>query len=271
MYRIVQHIILSILALFSLKVMAEGCPVVRDSFYKSSSINWPHIEKKQVLNASCWLSQLEAKKKQENFILIDVRPTAQNKADPIKGALIIKPYELPDKGFLKDQEVLLIGTGFDQGALDQTCTNLRNKGFNKVFAMKGGIFVWHNQLITEITPEDFLIGSSTYTWKVITLGLPEQEIHKLPEKPFKQLNLTEVGSLNLEDDIKPFSNDLIPYVFIATDDVATKKYQQILATNSLFKDKSVWLQGGFSGYEKYILQQHKIQQDKGRSLSASCK
>lgn len=246
---------------------------------KATVITWPYLNEKKLLNDNHWLTpkQLIYQSLKE-IVWVDIRSNAEKKIIPLIDTIDLSVIELANANFLFNRNIVLVGTGFDQLAIDQAISLLTKKGFKHIYALEGGVRVWEDLkqqklgLIDEISAEQFLLGSKTIPWKVITIGLTDQEIAILPEKPFKQFDISKKSFkeiAQLMEDKHAMRDQFISLVLVASD---TKNLQQLkrqLQPNS-FSKQAVWLQGGLHSYQKYIEQQHKVIASKGSSLSKPC-
>ena len=247
-------------------------------------ISWPTVQEKKVINPSCWLSlpQVEALQNENDVVLVDVRQQTLKHAMPIAGLLSMSAYEIKDSVFLKNQHVVLIGSGFDQVMLNKVCEQLREDGFSYVYVLNGGAYRWmkqHTQQFSdaiEITPEDFWLGGQTIPWEIVTVGLDSEQIAHLPQKPWLQITLSDEGAIErLGDQAMALNNNgVIDIVLIAANKQIQQHLQQMwqediekIADQGIY---IVWLEGGMYAYEAYVAQQYNVLSHANISLKQSC-
>lgn len=243
------------------------------------SFQWPHNNNKVTLNQDNWLTieQLSTIKSKK-IIWIDIRTKSERSSTPLNNAFIIPITELANAAFLKDSIVILVGNAFDQLNLDKNISQLRQQGITNIFALMGGIRAWNNsvnatvKIPTEISPKEFLLGSKTIDWQVISFGLSDEDIKQLPEKVTKSFAVTEQA---IQEFIQFITSDevtnssFITTVLVSIDKTTTKQLQQRLQPY-LSSTQIVWLHGGVENYQYYLKQQQNIIASKGRNLIRPC-
>lgn len=243
------------------------------------SFQWPYSNDKVILNQDNWLtieqlSTIESKK----VLWIDIRTKSERSTTPLNNAFIIPITELANAAFLKDGIVILVGNAFDQLNLDKNISQLRQQGITNIFALMGGIRAWNNsvnataKIPTEISPKEFLLGSKTIDWQIISFGLSDEDLKKLPEKVTKSFAVTEQGIQEFIEFItnnKLTNSSFITAVLVSIDKTTTKQLQQRLQPY-LSSTQIVWLHGGVENYQNYLKQQQNIIASKGRNLIHPC-
>lgn len=249
---------------------------------------WPRIEHKQPLHAACWLSWNELMQpayQQDGVLWLDVRPSPNWQASPLNNVMQVGLHEIEDRSFLHGRSLLLVGTGTDQLMLDAACMQLRQLGFD-VHALNGGIWALPGHLsgqgsdagnVQQIGADQFLAGSQTVSWHVVTLGGSEQDIAYLPEPPRMQFGLDDVaaaqaaittllgqGGISAPENPYP-----VQVVLIAPDDESVRVLQALLH-HAAADGRVVWLQGGFQAYEAYINEQNRMKAYAGAVLRRPC-
>ncbi|UYZ83142.1 rhodanese-like domain-containing protein [Entomomonas sp. E2T0] len=254
-----------------------GCPnntLANEQTDQHNQINF--VSHQHSLDNSCWIkdSEITVLAQKETITLVDVRSKTEQKALPLNGLLDIPLSALPNKQFLKQQPIVLVGTGFDQVMLNKACIQLKQAGFTAVYALEGGAYVLDKsqQQHYEITPEQYWSGSMASPWKTIVIDIAEDDLQALPIKPFKQLvSTTDNVVLAIHQTLSQF-NQLTPIqlVLITQDQATTKHWQQTL--NNLTDSKQiVWLQGGVQNYNDYINQQQSIRNNAAKASIRSCR
>lgn len=77
--------------------------------------------------------------------LVDVRAAADYDAAHIDGALNLALGQIRTKSFLRDKELILVGSGKAEGELYEACAALKAQGFDKVRVLQGGMAAWRGQ------------------------------------------------------------------------------------------------------------------------------
>lgn len=108
-------------------VLQELAPVVRD--------------------ASCYLdsSALKAWQKTGPSTIVDVRDSGSANHAPLPDLMRMKVEEIKVKNFLKNQGVLMVGSGHGETDLEAVCVDLKKRGFKRVRILSGGAFTWAKQ------------------------------------------------------------------------------------------------------------------------------
>lgn len=246
---------------------------------KITAVKWPHIDNKQKLNDGYWITSKQfLYQPRKDILWVDIRSKADKKTVPLAGVISLSVVELESTDFLFEKNLVLIGTGFDQLQIDIAINQLRKVGFKRIFALAGGVRAWSSlnqqkiSLVDEISAEQFLLGSKIISWKVIAIGLTDKEIATLPEKPFKQLSLSNNSFKEIAQFIKDeqLTNDQFISLVLVTSDIKTLQQLKQQLQPYLLSEQVVWLQGGFHNYQNYIEQQHKVIASKGSNLSRPC-
>lgn len=96
---------------------------------------------------SCLMALPELKEliSKNNTVLVDVRNSDDFAIIHIPESLNIKTHEIKTKAFLKGKQLVLIGYGYDTGALLDTCKSLKSSGFKSVKILENGIAGWVNE------------------------------------------------------------------------------------------------------------------------------
>ncbi len=243
-------------------------------------VQWPKMSEKKAGSLACWISmdQAQALEKSLPITWVDVRPGGKAKANPLNGVLQLAVQDLPDRSFLHQGKVILIGTGFDQALLEQHCQTLRNQGLNNIQALEGGVQSWVRAgrfmggelpQWDEVSPEDLLQAITAENWQIISIGLSDEEASRLPKKPLQQWPAPEKLSEQLLKWQKT-SKKIPPHIVIvarSANDALT--FKQVL-TSSPQAAGLLWLQGGLETYQRYVVTQQQMIRNAGRPLSKPC-
>lgn len=241
---------------------------------------WPRAQQKTALTPSCWVSaaQVDAWQQSHNVVWVDVRSRLKKQAYPLEGSLDIALISLQDQTFLRDKRIVMVGDGFDQPELDRACRELREAGFQRVYALQDGVKTRSTQRadnIDVITPAELLAGSRATSWKIIAWDLSAADIATLPEKPAEQWFSAE-GNLSLLSQrigelSQPKRGQTAPtkIVIVTAEDKTNRQLRSLLQQHSPISNL-LWLQGGVQAYQHYIQRQHDIRINTGLSLQRSC-
>jgi len=231
--------------------------------------SWPFFEEKYALNSKCWVSFKDTILSDQKVVLADVRSMKEVQEHPLQGVLVMPLNAVKDDISLQGKQVVLVGTGFDQVGLNQACMQLRQSGIDAV-ALSGGARAlvntpWgeHSGIsFAQITPREFLMGSKTIPWELMTLGLDDEQVVHLPQKPLVQ-DLNETAGLFSNQEVQD-----IEYVLIAPDEKSTRALQQSIGKAGV--SNTVWLKDGMQAYEDYIKEQHMIRTYANQPLIRPC-
>ncbi|MCX8753941.1 rhodanese-like domain-containing protein [Snodgrassella sp. B3837] len=274
--------IAGILFFFSVRILAQELSACLndkpDLAQQPVAVNWPQNHVKQPLDHKYWLSiKVLSQPQWQDAVWVDIRTGAVQKETGLK-MLAVPLSRLSSADFLADKTVILVGTGFDELQINQTIKNLRKKGFNHVYALRGGFFVWekvqnHNKPnLQEISALEFLSGGQSIQWQVISIGLHSLQLNTLPELPAKQFSLAQISSPELKQYISQSDNRndaFIRYVLVSPDEQTLRLLQRQMSFAE--NDHIVWLQGGLAAYQQYIQQQNNLMNHAGQSLSRPCR
>ena len=78
-------------------------------------------------------------KKAKNILFVDVRNGDSFNKKNITGSINIPPDLIKTKTFLKNKNIILIGTGWNKEILIEQCIQLKKQGFKSVNVLAGGI------------------------------------------------------------------------------------------------------------------------------------
>ena len=277
--RFIKALILFLFIAFHAQINAQiltTCTAMTmDASEQKNAIKWPDHHHKQLLNKNRWINaqQMEALLP-TNPIWVDIRNHSDH-SDTGLSLLSIPLSQLGNSSFLFNKTVILIGSGFDQTVLNQQMERLAQKGFKHLFALSGGIRTWQSfnqgKLNNMLTIEEFMQGGQTISWKIITIGLNNEEIALLPEKPIQNFTLSRKSISKLTQFIRNHHSEtdsFIHYVLIARDEQAIRLLKNRLSQSVL--TNAVWLSDGLTGYQQYIQQQHQLITNSGKSLVRPC-
>ena len=110
-----------------------------------------------------------------NYFLVDIRNKTNFSKYHILGSFNLPKEQLLTKSFFKSRKIILVGTVFDNRYLEELNKKLKNKGFNDVQILDGGIDYWRSQidskqsslLFGNINSLDKLLKNDISQWIII--------------------------------------------------------------------------------------------------------
>lgn len=229
--------------------------------------------------ASCWITSSEVQT--ERWRVLDVRQDGAAHDAHLEGTTKMVLTELQDKIYMRQQSLLLVGSGVDLSTLTQTCVRLRQQGFDNVRVLLGGARNWHRtKALDLIAPQELWVGGGQGVWRLATLGLTSAHIDVLPEQPAVVLpstaNLQDLQAAMARSAQASPMQPTEQWLIVATDDRKTQASIMVLAQQektpvlwSLHKPVA-WLAGGWSAYHAYLTQQKSVAAHAGRPLPRHC-
>lgn len=96
-------------------------------------------------NKSCLvsLSTTDSLRAKTDFSFVDVRSSDEFDQYHIAGSINIPSHLLKTKEFLKKTHAVLLDDGRNTIELEKTCHELRQKGFEQISVLDGGLFAWN--------------------------------------------------------------------------------------------------------------------------------
>lgn len=219
---------------------------------------------------SCFISSAELKSSTAQRRVVDVRP---DNSLPISDALTISPGELLRKPFLKDQSLLLVGTGFGSVQKMIWCQRFEAAGFKSVRYLHGGDRAYGEMLndsggllVAEagVSPSNF--WSELHNGDVYVVALGEST-----QAALKRLGVT--NELLADDELESVAqlsvlsrtrteNKLGPIVLIGDNQSGAKELAAGLQLINLF-----YLDKGIEGLETFVDQQAAVIRQRNKSVS----
>ena len=138
-------------------------------------------------SASFYLSMesvLPMLKRNQDLILVDVRHKEAFDKARIAGSIHIPLHAIKTKNFLKTKPSVLVAEGYPNRELENTCTFLREAGFERIFILRGGIHGWQEQKgpmegdvfsrreLNKVSPRSFYLEKDSMDWLVIDISDP---------------------------------------------------------------------------------------------------
>ena len=217
-------------------------------------------------NAHLYLSMesvLAMLKRNQDIILVDVRHKEAFDKSRIAGSIHLPLHALKTKDFLKTKPSVLVAEGFPNRELENTCTSLREAGFERAFILRGGLKGWQEQNgpmegdvfsrqeLNQVSPRSFYLEKDSMDWLVIHISDPGPEpvIDRAVPVPYKgdrEAFLRELRAA-LENNPGPVSRSLLIV------DEKGEHYSAIEPAIRRAKIRRVfYLAGGVEGYKVFL-------------------
>lgn len=199
-------------------------------------------------------------------IIIDVRSTA-NGLTKIPGALSVPVYDLKMKKFLRDRNVILVGSGLNDAMLVEECLKLSTMGFKRLYVLKGGVQALASSGVYKLRSNDLVIDDHWITSRelyvlqaqhadfVVASTLNDQESSNI-KKLFESKNV-QVLDIDLDTGNHPKSwksiqntDSVSPVVVIAGSNDDYDAIYIKMRERKVYGD--YYLFGGLEQYKKYI-------------------
>jgi rhodanese-related sulfurtransferase len=223
--------------------------------------------------AACWLEPEEVNAfiaSQPTVYWVDIRPSRQANALPLAGSLRIAPDDISHKPFLREATLLLIGTGWDDTVVSETCARLHEVGI-AVRALRGGLMGWQAAgrpivLVPEghgpdeMEATDFIEAAPRESWPVIALDVPAQADLGVPVARLARISAKKTWS-----PARMFpraARQKQPIIVLASDQTqvdqlrAQQAIQQRRTPGRM--DNVIWVRGGFAAYRTALVQQQAL-------------
>ena len=99
--------------------MADMPPSQRPA---SPTPSTPSIADAALPPAACRITLAELQRERSRLTLVDTRTAAERQRVVIQGAIAVEPAEVGNKAFLRDADLVLVGSGLDENELFARCT-----------------------------------------------------------------------------------------------------------------------------------------------------
>lgn len=231
------------------------------------------------LASACWYDETAVPPAGHAVTWVDVRAAAAAKANPLNGVLRLSPAELAEKTFLRGERIVMVGTGFDDAALNRACQSLKRSGFAQIAVLRGGMRAWvrsgrfvageRQPAWDEMPPGDYVAAvaaASTPEWPVFAVGLDAEQLVRLPVSPARQFADSQDGISLLADALAAAGN--LPVLIIARDEAGIASLRRVLPPHETAD--VLWLAGGMAALGHFLQTQQAIAASAGRSLRPPC-
>ncbi len=190
-------------------------------------------------------------------LIIDVRNRSRQ-ISHIDGTIAIPPYAIHGKGFIKNQNLVLLGNGVNDLQLVNECVLLQKNGAKRAYILKGGVRAWEQMKAQSdrvlqlpdklITAQDAYRYQMNQKWVILTDTVSDanvQEFHKL----FPDF---QVVTIDYRKDVSHVLTKSKNTNFL----VITANGQRYSAISALMQRHKIqndfYLEGGVAAYRKYI-------------------
>lgn len=139
---------------------------------ETPALAWPVQAAPLALDQACWTHAAKLGESLQTAhppTLVDVRPRSLQRAAPIAHALQLELSDIASKRFLQQTPVVLVGTGLDNADVNQACQQLRQQGFAKLQAVRGGIRSWQAAQAAPASSQPVLQPLDAQAW-IAALG-----------------------------------------------------------------------------------------------------
>lgn len=224
---------------------------------------------------ACWIGVQEAR--DEGWMRLDVRDLPMPARVLLPGTVALSLSAVADRKYLRDQPLVLIGSGVDLRALTLSCVALRAQGFTRVRTLLGGARSWSQKPGEDLlTPQEFWLGATDGQWRIVGVGLRADQVADLPLPPEVALPLSADG-MALQKAVvdaeraRP-SEAHHQWLVVAPDgpgqQMAIARAQQLPRERGM--QPLAWLNGGWTAYRAYLTQQQQSAAHAGRALPRIC-
>lgn len=275
-----------------------------ESQNQPQTTQWPALTpvRYSAAEASCWMDLAQAQQLRQPADLstpmwLDVRPQAHVRSQVLQGSVVMALHDVADKPYLRDQSLVLVGTGVDLPALTQACLQLRKNGFSQVKVLLGGERTWQRMplpqsqsqpataaLAAQVSPQELWLGSAAGLWRIAAVGLSPQAIAQLPMAPELVVaqgtaeavaqqwaqKWARVATPSNPAALHPAQPPQQWVIVTADSQVQTMLQKQSAKLAVKASEPPLWLAGGVLAYTEFIAQQRLIATHMGARLQRPC-
>lgn len=224
---------------------------------------------------ACWINVQEAHG--GGWMPLDVRDAALSARAPLTGVAALPLESVADRQYLREQPLVLVGTGVDLRALTKSCLTLRQHGFARLRVLVGGARSWSRTQQTDmLTPQEVWLGGLDGQWRIATVGLSPDQWASLPVPP--EITLPASIERNALQRALADAERLRPsepnrqWLVVVPD--GTEQQALIVGWQQSPQDGGTrpvaWLSGGWVAYRAYLSQQQHSAANAGRALPHVC-
>ena len=132
-------------------------------------------------------------------LVVDVRPQADFARARIPGSLNVPAHALWTRSFLRERRIVLTDAGFGQSQLLRLCMDLRERGFDQVSVLRGGLTAWRQTIGKLAGPEA--------VWSRLDLVSPRDFYREQKRAEIRLVDLTEPLPGSKGDDAQEGTGD----------------------------------------------------------------
>ncbi|THT97696.1 hypothetical protein E9531_15475 [Lampropedia puyangensis] len=294
----------------ALEALSASCQASDYLPQDTKAMVWPKAQPAQPVQpnriAGCSVEAMDIKQALEqssgNMTLVDVRPFAA-KRDYVPHALEVSLRDLPQRSFLKGQNVVLLGTGLDDPTLLAVCEDLQRQGFSQVQSVRGGAPAFleaaglvSTAYVRSITPAQWVQSlMQGQQWHLaISATQAKEHANELPMPAALQWSAKQSQSLGSlatvlrQQQAKLTSANtttaLSSPLIVLADGLTSQALEQQLQSAAVKAGSKASisgiqathstpiyvLEGGWPAYEAFVQQNHEIQVTAAQSLQRAC-
>lgn len=207
-------------------------------------------------NQNCLISSgtLKGIKETNNLLFVDVRSNQIFNEKHISGSINIPLQLMSTKAFLKNKNIVLVGSGWNEQSLIDQCRKLKSSGFKTVRVLAGGIITWfknQNKLskrsLISLNAKDFFNNNMGKKFVPYVVSTADNKIIKTV-LPHAKIYSHKIIKTKLLKGMKRLGKGNNPIVIFS-------QYNPVVdaVINNYLKDslrKVFYFEGGFEGYKK---------------------
>lgn len=173
-----------------------------------------------------------------DYQIVDVRNESDFQQGHIANSINIPLHQIANKRFLKKKNILLVNNGLPQFEMGQFCQILKDKGFERVSIMRGGVHNWLGQ--------DLPLAGIGYQKQLFDVIKIEDFMMDYDNKLIQIVNITSDNepSQRIVPDAKLITLDKLSYegqlrALIADKEETQKQIVVVLTEHDFFYSKSL--------------------------------
>lgn len=229
---------------------------------------------------------------------VDVRDAGQRQRLALEGVMAVDLADLPDKPFLKEQSLVLVGTGVDLPELSRQCVLLRQSGqYRSVHVLLGGAHAWRQAgravsgsqaslPADQVDAQEMWQGAGNGAWRLAVLDMPPAQVRELADRlPAAAQDVADLGAdaAHAVRQLHALARQPLPaprqWLVIAGSPERLAQARQFWqeqqngqknAQNRSSASAVMWLAGGWPAYAEYVQQQAAVAAHAGQPLPPLC-